>query len=92
MKCQKHFDGRKLPRTAKEQLRVAAVKRVEEGESAEEVAAGLGLNRRTIYRWLAAYHDGGEEALKSRPIRGKPPKLSAAQMTKLARIILTRPS
>jgi hypothetical protein len=28
---------------------------VESGESPEAVAAGLGINRRTIYRWLSAY-------------------------------------
>ena len=49
MKCKKIFDGRQLPRKAKEQLRMAAVKRVESGESPEFVAAGLGINRRTIY-------------------------------------------
>jgi hypothetical protein len=42
MKCKKVFDGRQLPRKAKEQLRIAAVKRVEAGESPEFVAAGLG--------------------------------------------------
>ncbi|MEW6133152.1 MAG: helix-turn-helix domain-containing protein, partial [Pseudomonadota bacterium] len=56
MKCKKVFDTRKLPREAKEQLRMAGVKRVEEGESPEVVAAGMGINRRTIYRWLSAYH------------------------------------
>lgn len=56
MKCKKIFDGRRLPRKAKEQLRMAAVKRVEAGESPEAMATGLGSNRRTIYRWIAAYH------------------------------------
>ena len=86
MKCKKVFDGRQLPRKAKEQLRVAAVKRVESGESPEFVAAGLGINRRTIYRWIEAFHYGGEEALKAKPIPGAPPKLDAKQMQKLARI------
>ena len=38
--------------------RLDAVKRVEAGESPETVAAGMGINRRTIYRWLEAYHYG----------------------------------
>ena len=87
MKCKKTFDGRKLTRSAKEQLRLSAVKRVEAGESPEFVAEGLGLNRRTIYRWLEAYHCGGEQSLKAKPIRGARPKLDARQMARLSRII-----
>jgi transposase len=90
MKCKKIFDGRQLPRKAKEQLRVAAVKRVESGESPEAVAAGLGINRRTIYRWIEAFHYGGEPALKAKPIPGAPPKLDAKQMARLARIVSTK--
>jgi transposase len=90
MKCKKVFDGRQLPRKAKEQLRVAAIKRVEAGESPEFVAAGLGINRRTIYRWIEAFHYGGEAALKAKPIPGAPPKLDAKQMQKLARIVRTK--
>jgi len=56
-------------------------------ESAEAVARGLGINRRTIYRWLAAYHAGGEDALTAKPIPGAPPKLDAKQMNKLSRMI-----
>ncbi len=87
MKCKKIFDARKLSRKAKEQLRIAAVKRVESGESPEFVAGGMGINRRTIYRWIASYHHGGEQALKARPIHGAKPKLDAKQIRKLARIV-----
>jgi transposase len=87
MKCKKVFDARKLPRKAKEQLRIAAVKRVDAGESPEAVASGMGVNRRQIYRWIEAYHYGGEESLKAKPIPGAPPKLTAKQMTKLAGIV-----
>ena len=90
MKCKKTFDARTLSREAKEQLRKAAVKRVESGESPEFVAVGMGINRRTIYRWLSAYHYGGEQALDARPIRGAKPKLDAKQMAKLSRIVRTK--
>jgi transposase len=90
MKCKKVFDARKLPRKAKEQLRIAAVRRVDAGESPEAVAAGMGVNRRQIYRWIEAYHYGGEEALKAKPIPGATPKLTAKQMAKLARIVRER--
>lgn len=54
MKCKKVMDGRKLPREAREQIRLAAVKRVEAGESPEAVTQGLGMTQRRIYRWLEA--------------------------------------
>jgi transposase len=87
MICKKIFDARLLPRKAKEQLRIAAVRRVDAGESPENVAAGIGINRRQIYRWLEAFYYGGEDALKAKPIKGATPKLNAKQMEKLARIV-----
>jgi len=87
MKCKKAFDARKLKHDALEILRKSAVKRIESGESAEQVAQGLGMNRRTIYRWLSAYHYGGEAALNAKPIPGAPPKVNAALLQKLASII-----
>jgi transposase len=90
MECKKEFDGRKLPREAKAQLRLAAVKRIENGESPEAVAAGMGFNRRSVYRWLEAYHYGGEAALQPKPILGAPPKLDARQLSRLSRIVRTK--
>ena len=86
-KCQKILDARKLPRKAKEMLRISAVRRVNAGESPELVASGLGVNRRQIYRWIQMATYGGEDALKSRPIAGAKPKLSAKQMEIIARIV-----
>jgi transposase len=87
MQCKKIFDGRKLSRDSKEQLRIVSVRRVMSGESPEAVAKGMGLNRRTIYRWLEAHYYGGEDALKAKPIPGAPPKINARQMEALARIV-----
>jgi DNA invertase Pin-like site-specific DNA recombinase len=52
MKCKKTIDARSYKHDMLEQMRRDAVKRVEAGESPEVVAAGLAINRRTIYRWL----------------------------------------
>ena len=87
MRCTKGFDARTLSHAALEELRRSAVQRVEAGESPEFVAAGLGLNRRTIYRWLQAYHAGGTAALMAKPIPGAPPKLTAKQTASLARLV-----
>jgi transposase len=40
------------------------------------VAQALGINRTTIYDWLAKYRRGGWNALKAKPVPGRPPKLS----------------
>ena len=87
MRCKKTIDARAYSHETLEQLRRDAVKRVEAGESPEAVAAGLGINRRTIYRWLQAYHEGGQDALAAKPIPGAPTKLSQQQMVELALLI-----
>jgi transposase len=56
-------------------MRERAVHQVQEGESPEAVARVLGLNRSTVYGWLARYRRGGWGALKAKPLFGRPPKL-----------------
>ncbi len=90
MTCKKQFDGRKLPREAKAQLRLASVQRVESGASPESVSAGMGFNRRAIYRWLSAYYHGGAEALQAKPIPGAPAKLNLRQLQKLSKLARTK--
>ena len=87
MKCKKAFDARQLKHDALETLRKSAVDRINSGESPEFVAKGLGINRRTIYRWLSAYHYGGEEALNAKAIPGAPPKVNASVLQNLATIV-----
>jgi transposase len=73
-------DARKLDHTTLEALRIRAVGLVQKGESPEVVGKALGLNRTTIYDWLALYRRGGWDALKAKPVPGRPPKLSGKQM------------
>ncbi len=90
MKCKKTIDARSYSHEMLEAMRVSAVKRVEAGESPEAVAEGLAINRRTIYRWLEAFHYGGNDALKAKPVPGRPPKLTAKQMQRLSKLIRTK--
>src|SRR5918993_4623002 len=53
----------------------------------EDVAASLGMGRGTVYGWLAKYREGGRDALKARPVPGRPPKLSGEQMRRLYTLI-----
>jgi len=57
-----------------------AVRSVQEGESPEVVARSLRITTRAMYRWLAAYRQGGWGALKAKPLAGRPPKLNAQAM------------
>jgi transposase len=62
-----------------EHRRLLAVQRVLEGYPVEEVANFLGVDPRSVRRWLAAYREGGEQCLLSRPVSGRPPKLTRTQ-------------
>ena len=81
------IDARKLPPKAQEVLRRSAMKRVDAGESPEGVAAGIGINRRTIYKWISAYHYYGEESFVTGKRPGRPSKLDGKQLAKLSKII-----
>jgi transposase len=80
-------DGRKLDHATLEALRIRACQRIESGVRAEDVAADLGLNRSTVFGWYAAYRRGGVEALRAKPVPGRPPKLTKAQMSILFAMI-----
>jgi transposase len=73
-------DARKLDHATLEALRIRAVSMVQKGESPEVVGKSLGLNRTTIYDWLAQYRRGGWGALKAKPVPGRPPRLNGKQL------------
>lgn len=77
-------DGRKLDHQTLEAFRIRAVRQIlDEGALPEDVAATLGLNRSTVYGWLSAYRHGGEDALRAKPIPGRPQKLCGEQVARL---------
>jgi transposase len=84
----REHDGRKLDHQTLEQLRIRAVGQVEQGAHPDEVAAGLGMTRAAVYAWLAKYREGGLEALKARPVPGRPPKLSGSQLQRLYGLVV----
>lgn len=68
-------------RTAQEleNRRRLAVERVNAGYSQTEVARFLGVDPRSVRRWVQAYRNGGLDALKAEPRPGRPAKLTAEQ-------------
>jgi transposase len=81
-------DGRKLDHKTLEQLRIRAVRQVEHGAHPEDVAAALGMTRAAVYGWLAKYREGGLDALRAKPVPGRPPTLSGAQLARLYGLVV----
>jgi len=73
-------DARKLDHKTLEALRYRAVQSVQDGESPEVVARAFGVGRTAIYTWLANYRRGGWDALKAKPLFGRPPKLDGKKL------------
>jgi transposase len=71
----KTTDARKLDHRMLTELRQRGVASVQGGQSPEIVAKALGINRVTIYGWLAQYRQGGWGALDAKKRGGRPPKL-----------------
>jgi len=71
-----------------EQRRLRAIRLSGDGFGPGEIAAQLGVDRRSVHRWLAAYRDHGVEALAPLPVPGRPCKLTAQQRQKLACMLL----
>lgn len=69
------LDGRSLDHKTLTELRQRGVAAVQAGESPQSVAAALGVNLRTVFRWLAQYRRGGWGQLEASKRGGRPPKL-----------------
>ncbi|MDE2465013.1 MAG: IS630 family transposase, partial [Alphaproteobacteria bacterium] len=68
-------DGRSLDHATLTELRKRGVAAVQSGEIPTQVAAALGVNPRTLFRWLSLYRRGGWGQLDAHKRGGRPPKL-----------------
>ena len=68
-------------------MRQQAVKALKNGQSPQSVAQAYGVNIRTVYRWMANFINGGQQALLAKPISGRPPKITQEQMAWLAKAV-----
>jgi len=86
----KILDGRKYDHETLEKIRVEAVRKVQSGESPEEVIRAIGFSSRRIYEWLSWYRSGGWDALKARRATGRPKRLTGSQIRWLYKMVTTK--
>ena len=60
-----------MDREALAQLRIRAVSQIRKGESPEQVARVLGIDRTAIYRWMVRFAEDGYKGLKRKRPRAK---------------------
>lgn len=87
MKCKRNSDGRAIDHHSLQVMRQQAIKAVREGQTVQSVAAAFGVNVRSVFRWLADFANGGQNALLAKPIPGRPSKVSAEEMRWLAQAV-----
>jgi transposase len=74
-----------------EQRRLRAIEWLQDDVPVHVVADRLGVDRRSVRRWKRSYRQRGRRGLRARPAPGRPPKLSAPQRRRLARLIIAGP-
>ena len=85
---------REFARAADRKLRdrVQIVLMAHRGRKYQDIAADVGVNRRTVTRWVNAYLDGGLDALRPRAARGATPKIPAAMAEDITRWVIDGPA
>jgi len=71
-----------------ERRRRRAMALLEEGYSQAEVARRVGCHPSSVLRWRRAKERAGPDGLKSKPVPGRPPKLSGQQKQRLLEYLL----
>jgi len=71
-----------------ERRRKRAIDLFEKGYAPVEVAQMVGVARRSVRRWKAAYRKHGEAGIRARPSSGRPAKLDRSGRQRLERALL----
>jgi transposase len=72
--------------------RVQIVLMAHRGRPRQDIAADLGIHRRSVTRWLNAYCDGGLDALRPRKAKGAAAKIPAALADEVRRWVIDGPA
>ena len=62
------------------------------GKTPAEAAQAVGVARQTAYTWKAVLAEGGIDALRAMPTRGRPARLDQTQLQALGRTLLQSPT
>lgn len=81
---------KRLDEATKKRLRAGRL--LLKGKKPAEVAIEVGVARQTVYTWRALLDEGGIDALRSIPSRGRPARLDESQLDGLRRAILQKPT
>src|SRR5262245_55719280 len=74
-----------------ERRRLHAIELLRHDIPVHVVAERLGVDRRSVRRWKSTHRRRGRAGLRARPTPGRPPKLTAAQRQRLARLVVAGP-
>lgn len=70
-------------KTATLEVKLVAMRMLDQGMAREAVADALGRNPLTIWKWRRAYREQGETGLERQPVSGRPRKLQDRELRKL---------
>ena len=72
--------------------RVRAGRMLLAGKTPAQAAHAVGVARQTVYTWKALLDEGGIDALRAMPGRGRPARLDDEQLQALGRTLLQSPT
>ena len=72
--------------------RIRAGRMLLAGKTPAEAANAVGVARQTAYTWKAVLDEGGIDALREMPARGRPARLDDEQLQALGRALLDKPT
>lgn len=84
------MEKKRMDEATKKRLRAGRM--LLKGKGCAEVALAVGVARQTVYTWKALLDEGGIDALRAVPSRGRPARLDEAQLRGLREAVLQKPS
>jgi transposase len=88
-----HLDGlfrATVDRKLRERLQIVLM--AHRGRPRQDIAADLGVHRKTVTRWLNAYCAGGLDGLQPKKAKGKPGKIPASLADEVRRWVIDGPA